>query len=324
MLSRRGMMAGAAALSAGTAGLGALGGCTREVKAVAGFIGRMTAIQQRLGGRLGVCALTGNGDHTASGSLSIQSTERFAHCSTFKWLLATRILQMADQGQVTLDKAIAYGKADLLDYAPVTKANVAKGHMTLTELCAAAVTLSDNTAANLLLAQVGGPAGLTQFARGLGDAETRFDRTEPDLNSNQANDPRDTTTPAAMAGLLRTVYTGTVLKPDSLAQLKAWMVGCQTGLKEIRAGVPAGWTVADKTGRGNGAVNDVAVVWPPKNDKIDKAGKEQAPVFLAIYTTGGTLGDDDRNQIIADTARLVFDSIGFVESLGQSTSSSAE
>jgi len=313
MLSRRGMVAGAAALAAGTA----LAGCTREVKAVAGFIGRMTAIQQRLGGRLGVCALTGDGSNTASGSLEIQSTERFAHCSTFKWVLATRVLQMADLGQVALDKAIPYGKADLLDYAPVTKANVAKGHMTLAELCAAAVTLSDNAAANLLLAQVGGPAGLTQFVRGLGDAETRFDRTEPDLNSNQANDPRDTTTPAAMARLLKTVYTGTVLKPDSLAQLKTWMVGCQTGLKEIRAGVPAGWTVADKTGRGNGAVNDVAVVWPK-----DKAGKEQAPVFLAIYTTGGTLGDDDRNQIIADTARLVFDSIGFVESLGQSRSAS--
>jgi beta-lactamase class A len=309
------MMAGAAALAGGAA----LAGCTREVKAVASFIGRMTAIQQRLGGRLGVCALTGSGDNTTSGSLSIQSTERFAHCSTFKWVLATRILQMADQGQVALDKAIPFGKADLLDYAPVTKANVAKGRMTLAELCAAAVTLSDNTAANLLLAQVGGPAGLTQFVRGLGDSETRFDRTEPDLNSNQANDPRDTTTPAAMAGLLKTVYTGTVLKPDSLAQLKAWMVGCQTGLKEIRAGVPAGWTVADKTGRGNGAVNDVAVVWPK-----DKAGKDQAPVFLAIYTTGGTLGDDDRNQIIADTARLVFDSIGFVESLGQSASSSPE
>jgi beta-lactamase class A len=186
--------------------------------------------------------------------------------------------------------------------------------MTLAELCAAAVTLSDNTAANLLLAQVGGPAGLTQFARGLGDDVTRFDRTEPDLNSNTPGDPRDTTTPMAMAGLLRTVYTGAVLRPDSLAQLKTWMLDCQTGLKEIRVGVPAGWTVADKTGRGNGAVNDVAVVWPK-----DKTGKDQAPVFLAIYTTGGTLSDDDRNQIIADTAKLVFDSIGFAESLGKSS-----
>ncbi len=315
MLSRRGIMAGGMALAAGTA----LAGCTREIKAVTGFIGRMTAIQTRLGGRLGVSALTGSGDNRASGSLAIQSSERFAHCSTFKWVLATRLLQMADQGKVSLDTAIPYGKADLLDYAPVTRANVGKGHMTLAELCAAAVTLSDNTAANLLLAQVGGPAGLTQFVRGLGDGVTRFDRTEPDLNSNQANDPRDTTTPAAMAGLLRTVYTTPVLKPDSLAQLKAWMVGCQTGLKEIRAGVPAGWTVADKTGRGNGAVNDVAVVWPK-----DKNGKEQTPVFLAIFTTGGTLGDDDRNQIIADTTKLVFDSIGFVESLGQSAPSSAE
>lgn len=309
MLDRRGMMAGAAALG--------LAGCTREVKAVAGFAQRMIAIQQRLGGRIGVCALAGNGDNRSSGSLNIASTERFAHCSTFKWLLATRVLQMADQGQVTLDKAIAYGKADLLDYAPVTKENVAKGHMTLGELCAAAVELSDNTAANLLLAQVGGPAGLTRFARGLGDAVTRFDRTEPDLNSNKANDPRDTTTPAAMAGLLRTVYTTPVLKPGSLAQLKTWMVACRTGLKEIRAGVPAGWTVADKTGRGNGAVNDVAVVWPK-----DASGKDQDPVFLAIYTTGGTLGDDDRNRIIADTTKLVFDTLDFAESLDKGAASS--
>lgn len=313
MLSRRGLVVGAGAL----ASLG-LAGCTKEIKAVAGFAQRMIAIQQRLGGRIGVSALVGNGDHTASGSLNISSTERFAHCSTFKWLLATLVLQQVDQGKATLDKAVPYTKADLLDYAPVTTKNLARGHMTLAELCEAAVEWSDNTAANLLLAQVGGPAGLTAFARSLGDGVTRFDRTEPDLNSNQSGDPRDTTTPDAMAGLLKTVFTGTVLKADSLAQLKTWMVGCQTGLKEIRAGVPAGWTVADKTGRGNGAVNDVAVIWPK-----DAAGKEQPPVFLAIYTTGGTLGDDDRNQIIADTARLVFDTLNFAESLGKGSASVA-
>lgn len=311
MLSRRGMVTGAAAL----AGLG-IAGCTKEIKAVAGFAQRMIEIQQRLGGRIGVCALAGSGDSKSSGSLTISSDERFAHCSTFKWPLAALVLQQADQGRMTLDKAISYTKADLLDYAPVTTKNLARGHMTLGELCEAAVELSDNTAANLLLAQVGGPAGLTAFARTLGDAVTRFDRTEPDLNSNQDKDPRDTTTPAAMAQLLKTVYTGTVLKADSLSQLKTWMVGCQTGQKEIRAGVPAGWTVADKTGRGNGAVNDVAVVWPK-----DAAGKAQAPVFLAIYTTGGTLGDDARNQIIADTTKLVFDTLNFAESLGKGSAS---
>ncbi len=309
MLNRRGMMVGATAL----AGLG-LTGCSREFKTIAGFVERMTAIEQRLGGRLGVCVLTGSGN--AKGSLTSMQDERFAHCSTFKWLLATQVLQMVDQGKIKLDKAIAYSRADLLDYAPVTTKNVAKGRMTLGELCEAAVELSDNTAANLLLAQVGGPAGLTAFARSLGDQVTRFDRTEPDLNSNKDKDPRDTTTPAAMAGLLKTVYTGTVLTADSLAQLKTWMVGCQTGLKEIRAGVPAGWTVADKTGRGNGAVNDVAVVWPK-----DKDGKDKSPVFLAIYTTGGTLDDDGRNQIIADTTRLVFDTLNFAESLGKSSTS---
>ncbi len=316
MLNRRGWIAGAGALAAA-----GLAGCTREVKAVAGFAQRMIEIQQRLGGRIGVCALAGTGDSASSGSLNIQSAERFAHCSTFKWLLAALVLQRADQGRLKLDKPIGYTRADLLDYAPVTTRNLAKGHMTLAELCEAAVTLSDNTAANLLLAEIGGPAGLTAFARGLGDAETRFDRTEPELNSNTDKDPRDTTTPRAMAGLLRTVYTGTVLKADSLARLKAWMVDCQTGLKEIRAGVPAGWTVADKTGRGNGAVNDVAVVWPK-----DAAGKDKAPVFLAIYTTGGNLGDDARNQVMADTTKLVFDTLNFAESLdhGASASASAE
>ncbi len=324
MLSRRGMMIGAAA---GTALV--VTGCGK-VGQVADFVQRMVEIQKRHGGRVGLCALTaagsttakitsGNGTSTSDGSINIQSEERFAHCSTFKWLLAAAILQKVDAGTMTLDDVVPYGKADLLDYAPTTKAHVGDGHMKLGDLCQAAIQLSDNTAANLLLARVGGPAGLTAFARSLGDTVTRFDRTEPDLNSNLPNDPRDTTTPAAMAQLLKTVFLGVTLSATSLAQLKTWMLGSTTGLKEIRAGVPAGALVADKTGHGaNGSVNDVAVIWPK-----DTSGKEQPPVFLAIYTSGGTLDDDGRYKVVADLTKLVFDMLGFAESLDSSSSASA-
>lgn len=321
MISRRGMMIGAAAGTALT-----VTGCGK-VGQVVDFAQRMVEIQKRHGGRVGVCALTtagktvspghvpGSGVNASDGAINIQSDDRFAHCSTFKWLLVTAILQKVDAGTMTLDDAIPYGKADVLEYAPATKAHVSEGHMKLGELCQAAIQLSDNTAANLLLARVGGPAGLTAFARSLGDTVTRFDRIEPDLNSNLQGDPRDTTTPAAMAQLLKTVFLGVTLSAPSLNQLKSWMLGSTTGVKEIRAGVPAGAVVADKTGHGaNGAVNDVAVVWPR-----DASGKTQAPVFLAIYTSGGTLDDDGRYKVVADLTKLVFDMLGFAESLDASS-----
>ena len=178
--------------------------------------------------------------------------------------------------------------------------------MAISELCLAAVSLSDNTAANLLLPLIGGPAGLTAFVRSLGDTVTRFDRTEPTLNTNIDGDEKDTTTPEAMSTLLRTVFTGSALKPESLNLLKDWMVATTTGNARIRAGVPKGAVVADKTGTGErNATNDVGVVWLPN----------KPPVFLSIYTSGGTLDADGRNKIIADITRLVFDTLNFVETL---------
>ena len=283
-LSRRHLLAAGAALG--------LAGCSPKASQAFDLAGRMLEIKKRHGGRVGVSAIQGGK------TVNLDSNERFAHCSTFKWVLATAILQQADQGRLSLAKEIAFGQKDLLDYAPVTKAHVADGKMAISDLCAAAVEVSDNTAANLLLPLVGGPSGLTQFVRGLGDTVTRFDRTEPDLNSNIDGDERDTTTPAAMAGLLRTVFTTPVLKPDSLDRLKAWMVATSTGQKRIRAALPAGWTAGDKTGTsGNGAVNDVAVIWPDKGD----------PIFMAVYTTGGTLDAAGREAAIADTAKLALD-----------------
>ncbi|MCR6660687.1 MAG: class A beta-lactamase [Asticcacaulis sp.] len=313
MISRRGLiLSGGAALALA----GSLGGCSEKVTQALGFAQRMIEIQKRHGGRVGVSALTGTAtaNAEANGSLSIQSTERFAMCSTFKWVLAAAILQQVDQGKLKVTDPIKYGKKDLLDYAPTTTVNLAKGEMTIGDLCLAAVSLSDNTAANLLLPLIGGPSGLTAFVRGLGDTVTRFDRTEPTLNSNIDGDEQDTTTPEAMSTLLRTVFTGTVLKSESQKRLKDWMVATSTGNARIRAGVPKGAVVADKTGTGaNNATNDVGVVWLPN----------KPPVFLSIYTSGGTLDADGRNQIIADITRLVFDTLNFVETLDKADASSA-
>ncbi len=311
MISRRGLLIGGAAVTTV-----ALAGCSEKVTQALGFAQRMIEIQKRHGGRVGVSALTGtsSANAEANGSLSIQSTERFAMCSTFKWVLAAAILQQVDQGKRKVAGPIKYGKKDLLDYAPVTTLHVAKGEMTIGDLCAAAVSLSDNTAANLLFPLIGGPAGLTAFVRGLGDTVTRFDRTEPTLNTNIDGDEKDTTTPEAMSTLLRTVFTGTVLKPESLKLLKDWMVATTTGNARIRAGAPSGAVVADKTGTGtNNATNDVGVVWLPN----------KPPVFLSILTSGGTLDADGRNQIIADITKLVFDTLSFVETLDKDTSHSA-
>jgi len=313
MLSRRGLLiSGGAALALGVS----LSGCSEKVTHALGFAQRMIEIQKRHGGRVGVSALTGtsSANAEASGSLSIQSTERFAMCSTFKWVLAAAILQQVDQGKRKVADPIKYSKKDLLDYAPVTTMHVAKGEMTIGDLCAAAISLSDNTAANLLLPLIGGPAGLTSFVRSLGDTVTRFDRTEPALNSNIDGDEQDTTTPEAMSTLLRTVFTGTVLHPESLKLLKDWMVATTTGNARIRAGVPRGVVVGDKTGTGErNATNDVGIVWLPN----------KPPVFLSIYTSGGTLDADGRNQVIADITSLVFDTLGFIETLDKDEASSA-
>ncbi len=312
MLSRRGILAGAGALAVTTMGVTA---CSEKVQRVVGFIGRIMEIIKRHGGTVGLSAIIG--DSASNSGFNIESDTRFAMCSTFKWVLAAAVLQAADQGKLKLDQAVKYGKADLLDNAPVTTDNVAKGRMSVADLCAAAVEKSDNTAANLLLGLIGGPAGLTTFARSLGDQTTRFDRTEPTLNTNVAGDEKDTTTPAAMAALLRTVYMTPVLKAESLDKLKGWMVGCTTGANRIRAGVPTGYIVGDKTGTGaNGAVNDVAVIWPTADAKV------KGPIFLAVYTSGGTLDAAGRDKVIADITRVVFDTIEFAEELDEESASS--
>jgi len=191
---------------------------------------------------------------------------------------------------------VPYGSTDLLEYAPVTREHVAQGSMTVDALARAAVTASDNTAANLLLARVGGPAGLTQFVRSLGDLVTRLDRDEPTLNSNDPGDPRDTTSPRAMVSLMRRVLCGDALSPVTRERLLGWLRACETGKDRLRAGLPQDWTVGDKTGSGpRSTINDVAIAVPPG----------RAPVLVAAYMSEGSSGLKVLQAAHADVGRLV-------------------
>ncbi len=217
-------------------------------------------------------------------------------CSTFKWVLAAAVLAGVDRGVQALDAPVAYGADDLLAYAPVTRAHLAAGSMTVEALAQAAVTVSDNTAANLLLARIGGPQGLTAFVRSLDDPETRLDRNEPTLNSNEPGDPRDTTTPRAMVGLLRRVLCGDALLPASRARLLGWLRGSETGRERLRAGLPPAWIVGDKTGTGlRGAANDVAIATPPGC----------APILIAAYLSDSDARLPALHAAHAEIARCV-------------------
>jgi beta-lactamase class A len=217
-------------------------------------------------------------------------------CSTFKLLAAAAILRRVDRKQEKLDRFVPYGEKDILEYAPVTKEHLKEGGMSLGALCRAAIEQSDNTAGNLLLDVIGGPVGLTDFARSLGDQVTRLDRKEPELNSAIAGDDRDTTSPAAMCANMQRLLLGNALSESSRHQLEDWLQHNETGALLIRAGVPKTWIVGDKTGRGaNGATNDIAIIRPP----------DRAPVLVAIYSIGSTAPADDRAAVVAQVARVV-------------------
>jgi beta-lactamase class A len=252
----------------------------------------LAAIEARVGGRLGVAAL----DVHTGARLDHRADERFPMCSTFKAMAVAAALANVDSGDERLDRFVRYGQADLLEYAPITRAHLAKGGMAFGDLCAAAIVMSDNTAANLVLASIGGPAGWTRFARRIGDHDSRLDRNEMTLNTAIPGDPRDTTTPAAMAADLRAVLLGGMLGPITAALLKGWMVACQTGLTRLRAGLPKDWAVADKTGTGDhGTANDIAMVWAP-----------HGPIVIACYLTETDAAQPAaRDAAIADVGRLV-------------------
>jgi beta-lactamase class A len=253
---------------------------------------RLAALESQHGGRLGVAFLD-----TASGArIERRAHERFAMCSTFKTLAVGLVLSRVDRREEQLDRRVVFTKGDLVTYSPVTEKRVGSPGMTIAELCEAAMTLSDNTAANLLLAGFGGPPAVTAYARSIGDTVTRLDRLETDLNDATPGDPRDTTTPAAMLETVRRLAFGDALSPASRERLTSWLMANRTGDARLRAGFPKGWRIGDKTGSGNhAATNDVAIVWPPG----------RAPLLLAVYYAESSASDAARNGILAEVARAI-------------------
>lgn len=245
-------------------------------------------IEEKTGGRLGIALVDAQGKLL----LGFNREERFAMCSTFKAPLAAAVLMGAEQGRYGMDGTLPITKEDVLEHAPVVKANLKKGRMRIAELAKAAVEVSDNSAANILLPIVGGPEGLTGFLRAHGDTVTRLDRNEPALNENAQGDERDTTSPVAMATVMaRLMFQD--MPASAAAELRAWLEGSTTGNARIRAGLPDGWRAGDKTGSCGTAYNDVAVLRSPSGQDY----------VLAIYLDRPTVKAKDADAAIADATR---------------------
>jgi beta-lactamase class A len=257
------------------------------------LIDEIKRLEGESGGRLGVCVI-----ETATGVRHVhRGDERFPICSTFKALAAAALLARVDAGKEQLTRRVTFDASAIVTYSPVTEKRAGGEGMTLAEICDAAITRSDNTAGNLVLAGIGGPPGLTAFARSLGDQVTRLDRDEPSLNQALPDDPRDTTTPNAMVSNFETLLLGAkILSAASREQLTAWLIANKTGDARLRAGFSKDWRVGDKTGSGErGTANDVAIVWPPNG----------APIIVAVYLTGASVPTAQQNAIIASVARAV-------------------
>jgi beta-lactamase class A len=289
--SRRSFLLGAVAAPLAGASCAALS--SSRLRAT---LASLAGLEADAGGRLGVMAFdTGSGRQ-----LQHRADERFPACSTFKVLAAAAVLQRSAGDAALLQRRVRYQASELVAYSPVTEKQVERG-MTVAELCAAALQYSDNTAGNLLMKLLGGPPAVTAFARSVGDTTFRLDRWETDLNTAIPGDPRDTCTPAAMARNLQRLLLQDALPQPQRQQLEAWMRGNTTGGARIRAGVPPGWTVADKTGAGDyGSVNDIGMAWPP----------ERAPIVLAIYFTQERKDAPMRNEVVAAAARIAAEALG--------------
>jgi beta-lactamase class A len=256
------------------------------------FAARISAIESRAGGRIGVAAI----DTSSGRRLQYHADQRFALCSTYKLLLVAAIFSRVDGKEESPDRSIPISNRDLVDYAPVVSAHMRQGAMTVFDLCAAAVQYSDNSAANLLLRAIEGPRGLTRYLRSLGDSVTRLDRNEPSLNSNLPGDERDTTTPNAMLNLMQKILLQDALSPASGQKLLDLLIENKTGAARLRAGMDPAWKVGSKSGSGdNGATNDVAVVWPER----------RPPIVIAVYYTDSPVNAEARDSVVASAGREV-------------------
>lgn len=256
-----------------------------------GLDAAVRALETRAQGRLGVHLLDSGGGR----EWGHRSDERFLMLSSFKTLIGALVLARADQGVAPLDKPVRYTRADLVSWSPVTERHAGGDGLSLAQLCEATITTSDNTAANLLLAEVGGPAALTAFLRRIGDGVTRLDRMEPELNTAVPGQDLDTTTPRAMARTLRTLLLGEALAPASRAQLAAWLKANTTGNQRLRAGLPADWVVGEKTGTAGQSANDAGIAWPPG----------RAPLLVSAYLADSAAPPEQRERTLAEVGRLL-------------------
>lgn len=264
---------------------------------------RLTALNQALAdqervsrGRLGVSVLdTGTGQMA-----SYRGDERFLMLSSFKTLACAYVLARSDKGVEQLDRRVPISEADILEYAPVTRLHIGQQGMTLAELCHATITTSDNTAANLILRSYGGPQALTEFIRSVGDAVTRHDRYEPELNQVNSVEPMDTTSPNAMSSTLSTLLFGSALKTESQQLLKSWLAANTTGDRRLRASVPSDWLVGEKTGTAQLGANDVGFIQAPGS----------SAVIVSAYLETDAIAASERDLIIAAVGRKVVELIG--------------
>lgn len=252
---------------------------------------QLAALEQAAGGRLGVSARNAR----TGATVTHRADERFPMCSTFKAMLAAAVLARQASDATLLAQRISYQKNELVTYSPITEKHLADG-MTVAELCAATVQYSDNSAANFLMKLLGGPQAVTAFARSIGNDVFQLERWETELNSAIPGEVRDTTSPAAMTHSLQQLLLGNSLPSPQRQQLESWMRGNTTGDQRIRAGLPAGWSAADKTGSGAyGTVNDIGVAWSP----------DGTPLVIAIYYTREVKNAPTNQDIITAATRIV-------------------
>ena len=227
--------------------------------------------------------------------------ERFPLNSTHKTFACAALLAKVDQKALALDQPVSIRKDLLVTYSPITEKKLAPETMTLGELCHAAVSYSDNTAGNLVVEALGGPAAFTSYMRTIGDETTRLDRKEPELNEALPGDLRDTTTPNAIVGSLRKILLGDVLSASSRVELTQWMLDDQVAGALLRASLPSDWKIADKTGAGGyGSRSIVAVIWPPAKPAL----------VVGIYITQTNASTSISNQAIARIGTVLKEAVG--------------
>lgn len=254
---------------------------------------QVKSVEQTLGARVGVSVLI-----PSQGVVwNYHGDQRFPMMSTFKTLACAKMLSDVDAGKLALNDTVKVRSEDLMEYSPVLRP-LAGTDITLQAACQATMETSDNTAANLVLEKIGGPAALTAYLQSIGDNVTRLDRNEPTLNEAAKNDPRDTTTPNAINNTLNTLVLGETLSSASRQQLKTWMQDNKVADGLLRSVLPQGFQIADRSGAGGfGSRGITALVW----------SAQQEPMFVSIYLTQTEATFDERNAAIVTIGKSIFD-----------------